>query len=96
MKKTASTLRQLAPYMNLGGVLAGCIIIGALFGHWLDTKLGTEPGFLLGGSLFGIASGFYHFFKVVLKKPAAPDDADARDRKDEDRKDGNREEEDRD
>ncbi len=67
--KLPSALRQVAPYLNLGGVLAGCIVIGALFGHWLDGKLGTEPWFLLGGSLFGIASGFYHFFKVVLRKP---------------------------
>ena len=76
MKKTASALRQLAPYLNLGGVMTGCIVIGALFGHWLDTKYGTEPGFLLGGSLFGIASGFYHFFKVVLMKPAKPEAED--------------------
>jgi len=85
MKKTASALRQVAPYLNLGGVLAGCIVIGALFGHWLDSKLGTEPWLLLGGSLFGIASGFYHFFKVVLRKPAVPDERESKDSEDEDR-----------
>lgn len=81
MKKTSSALRQVAPYLNLGGVLAGCVVIGTLFGHWLDNKLGTAPWFLLGGSLFGIASGFYHFFKVVLRKSKQ---AGSEDRKDED------------
>jgi F0F1-type ATP synthase assembly protein I len=64
---SSPVLRQLTPYLNLGGTLAGCIVIGMLLGRWLDSELKTDPWFLLGGSLFGIASGFYHFFKVVLK-----------------------------
>ncbi len=69
MRKPSTALRQIAPYLNLGGIMAGCVAIGALFGHWLDGRLGTRPWILLGGSLFGIGSGFYHFFKVVLKAP---------------------------
>lgn len=76
MPKFSESLRKVAPYLNIGSVLAGCVLIGVLGGHWLDKKFGTEPWFLLGGSLLGIASGFYHFFKVVLNigKPTPGDD----------------------
>lgn len=68
LKGDPSALRQIGPLLNLGGVLAGCIVIAALLGHWADEKFDTAPVFLLVGSLFGMASGFYHFFKVVLRK----------------------------
>ena len=66
MPKFSESLRKVGPYLNIGGVIAGCLLIGVLGGHWLDKKYGTEPWFLLGGSLLGITSGFYHFFKIVL------------------------------
>jgi F0F1-type ATP synthase assembly protein I len=66
VKKPSSAIRQVGPYLNLGGVMAACVALGALFGHWLDGKYGWTPWGLLSGSLFGIGSAFYHFFKVVL------------------------------
>jgi len=66
LPKFSESLRKVAPYLNIGGVMAGCLVIGVLGGHWLDKRYGTEPWFLLGGSLLGIVSGFYHFFKIVL------------------------------
>lgn len=78
MKKNGSPFGQIGPYFYLGGVLAGCVAVGALVGRWLDGKLGTKPWCLLGGALFGIAAGFYHFFKAVaqLGKPPRNDGSD--------------------
>ena len=66
VQKFSESLRKVAPYLNIGGVFAGCLLIGVFLGHWLDGKWGTEPWMLLTGSLLGIVSGFYHFFKVVF------------------------------
>lgn len=65
--KMPESLRKVGPYLQIGGTLAGCVVIGALGGRWLDVKLDTEPWLLLSGSLLGIVAGFYHFFKVVLR-----------------------------
>ena len=51
----------------IGGIFAGCMVIGVFGGRWLDEKWGTEPWMLIIGSLVGMASGFYHFFKTVLR-----------------------------
>ncbi len=83
MKRDPSALRQIGPLLNMGGVLAGCIVIAALVGHWADEKLGTEPVLLLVGSLFGIASGFYHFFKTVLRNSKKDNNRDHEDDADE-------------
>lgn len=83
LKRDLSGLRQVGPLLNLGGVLAGCIVIAALLGHWVDEKFHTAPIFLLIGSLFGIASGFYHFFKVVLRNTKKQDDKKPEDNADE-------------
>jgi F0F1-type ATP synthase assembly protein I len=65
--KETPPLRQWAPYLNLGGVLAACAGIGVWIGHTLDEHFGTEPWLLLFGSIFGIVSGLYLFIKEVLK-----------------------------
>jgi F0F1-type ATP synthase assembly protein I len=65
--KETDSPRQWAPYLNLGAVLAACVGIGVWIGHTLDERWGTEPWLLLVGSLFGVASGLYHFLKEVLK-----------------------------
>jgi ATP synthase protein I len=44
------------------------MVLGVALGWWLDKQLGTKPWMLLAGSLLGMASGFYHFFKVVLRQ----------------------------
>ncbi len=74
MAKGSDSIRKIAPYINLGAIFASCLVLGMLFGHWLDTKLGTEPWLLLAGCLLGIVSGFYEFFKVVLRKGQTKDE----------------------
>ncbi len=66
MQKFASSLTKIAPYMNIGTMFLGCMVVGVYGGWWLDQKFETEPWCLLAGSLLGIVSGFYHFFKIVF------------------------------
>jgi len=66
--KFPESLRKVGPYLNIGGVFFGCMVLGVLLGWWLDEKFDTKPWLLLAGSLLGMTSGFYHFFKVVLRR----------------------------
>jgi len=67
LEKFSESLRKISPYMNIGGIFLGCMVIGVFGGHWLDEKWGTAPWMLLTGAFVGMASGFYHFFKTVLR-----------------------------
>ena len=49
--------------------LAVPILLFAFLGRWLDRRWETEPWLLLAGCVLGMVVGFYHFFKVVLRKP---------------------------
>ena len=59
--------RKAGPYIDASWQLAGSVGLGSLLGWWLDGKLHTAPWLLVGGSLFGIGSGFYLFFKVLMQ-----------------------------
>ena len=59
--------RSVGPYLTLGIQFITTILLCVFAGHWADGKFDTSPIFILIGSLVGIAAGFYHFFKVVLK-----------------------------
>ena len=62
----ASSYRKAQPYINASWQLAGSVLLGTLFGWWLDKKFGTSPWLLLGCSLSGTGLGFYAFFKAVI------------------------------
>ena len=62
-------MRKSGPYLSLGTSLAAPVVVLALFGRWLDVKWGTEPWLLLAGSLLGMVTGFYSFFRTVLRQP---------------------------
>jgi ATP synthase protein I len=74
LEKFSESLRKASPYMNLGVMFLGCMLIGVFGGRWLDEKWGTEPWMLLTGSLVGMASGFYHFFRTVLRHDGKRDE----------------------
>ncbi len=57
---------------SIGLVLAASILIGYLGGTFLDTKLGTEPWFMLVGLLIGIVAGFTQLFRTV-RSAGSPD-----------------------
>lgn len=62
----AGAYRKAGPYIDASWQLAGAVGLGSLLGWWLDKKLHTGPWLLVGGSLFGIATGFYLFFKILM------------------------------
>lgn len=70
MRKTKTDLpavwKNLSPYLGIGWFFVIAIILGLLFGRWLDGKLHTEPWLMILGMIAGIFLGFYHLFKLVL------------------------------
>lgn len=59
--------RSVGPYLTLGIQFIVTILLCIFLGHWADGKFDTSPLLTLIGGLLGIAAGFYHFFKTVLK-----------------------------
>ena len=59
--------------LNLSGIgfyIAGAIILGVVGGRWLDTKLDTDPLWLIIGLLLGIViavTGTYNMLKPFLE-----------------------------
>lgn len=43
------------------------IVIGYLWGRWLDRHLGTWPWLTLLFSLFGVAAGFLNLFRIAAR-----------------------------
>lgn len=62
------TMRTVAQYTNLGWTLVASVALGVFVGRWADKHFGTEPWFLLLGSVLGIAVGLYYFLATVLRK----------------------------
>lgn len=61
------TLRTVLPYTQIGMTFAITVTALTLVGHWADNRFGTTPWLLLLGAVLGIAIGFYHFLKAVLR-----------------------------
>ena len=67
----ARTLRDVAPFLGIGGTLAVTVLLGVGVGHWLDRRLGTTPAFVLAGAVVGLGAAGYHFYRVVRIKRLA-------------------------
>jgi len=52
----------------MGLEIALPIVLFMFLGYRLDAWLGTQPWFLAGGALLGVAVGFYGFFRRVLPR----------------------------
>lgn len=52
---------------QLGLTVVAGGLLGALAGHGLDRWLGTAPGFLIGGLLFGLAGGAVGAYKLIVQ-----------------------------
>jgi len=61
---------------SVGLELGISVLIGLLFGMWLDGKWGTDPWLMLGGLVLGLVAGF----RGVLRAVQRADRADARER----------------
>ena len=66
--------RSVGPYLTLGIQLIATILLCVFAGHWADRKYDTSPLWTLIGGLIGIAAGFYHFFKAILKMDRKPEE----------------------
>ena len=55
----------LARYGALGLQFAASVGLLAWGGFWLDGKLGTSPGFLIGGAFLGFVGGFLAIVRAV-------------------------------
>jgi F0F1-type ATP synthase assembly protein I len=58
---------SLLSLLSVGTVLVTCIVLGYLFGHWLDGKLGTDPWLGVVGVVLGSVAGFVQLFRTVSK-----------------------------
>lgn len=59
--------KKLAAYSTLGIIFPASIAIGLFIGVFLDDLLGTSPVLTIIFTLYGMAAGFYNFFKIVNK-----------------------------
>lgn len=70
MRKTKTDLqgvwRNVSPYLGIGWFFVIAILLGLLFGKWLDGRLHSEPWFMLLGMIAGIFLGFYNLFRLVI------------------------------
>ena len=68
MKNHREVWRALALFTQMGLTMAACVLIGLLFGKWLDARLGSAPWFLLGMTLLGVVSAFFSAYKMAMKR----------------------------
>ncbi len=68
--------RKLAELSSIGLLLPSSIIVGLVFGYFLDRWLGTAPWLLLIFTVLGVVSGLMSLFKALRKydKDRSPDD----------------------
>ncbi|MFC1897044.1 AtpZ/AtpI family protein [Chloroflexota bacterium] len=50
---------------GIGFVIAGSIILGVLVGHWLDSKLNSDPVGLIIGVIVGILVASYSVYTMI-------------------------------
>ncbi len=62
-----SMLRAFALVSQLGLTVVAGGLLGGLGGYWLDRWLGTAPGFLTGGLLFGLAGGAVGAYRLIVQ-----------------------------
>jgi F0F1-type ATP synthase assembly protein I len=63
-----TTVQKAGPAATISYSLIGAIGVMTAVGYGLDHWLGTWPWFLVGGMLFGVATGFYLLAKEVWRK----------------------------
>lgn len=63
-----STAQKAGPAATISYSLIGAIGVMTIAGYGLDRWLGTWPWCLVGGMLFGVATGFYLLAKEVWRK----------------------------
>ncbi len=65
--KSGAITRAFALVGQLGLTVAAGGLLGTLAGYGLDRWLGTAPGFLIGGLLFGLAGGAVGAYRLIVQ-----------------------------
>lgn len=65
-KKKTGAYAAIGPYASLGIQFAATILAFVAIGWWLDDTFATTPLFLLLGTLFGAAAGFYKLYRTLM------------------------------
>ena len=55
-----------ARLVGVGFYIGGCILLGVIGGRWLDTRLGTEPFWIIAGLILGVVLAFYGVYRMLL------------------------------
>lgn len=59
---------RMLQYSSVGLVFPVSIAVGLFIGYFLDSLFNTAPVLIIVFTLYGVAAGFYNFFKVVKKR----------------------------
>lgn len=51
---------------GVGFFIGACILLGVIAGIWLDSKLNTEPVFVIIGLVLGIIVAVYGVYRMLL------------------------------
>lgn len=57
---------------GVGLQFAGAIVLFLFAGRWVDSRLGTEPWFLLLGVMVGAAAGFWSLYRQLTAPRRGP------------------------
>jgi F0F1-type ATP synthase assembly protein I len=67
LSSLAEGYRKAAPYIGASSTLVASVAGFALFGYWLDGKLGHDrPWLLIVFAILGMVGGFISFFRIAL------------------------------
>lgn len=66
-KSLADSMRQLGALSTVGLSFVLAMVLGALFGWWLDNWLGTSPWFFFLFFFFGLVAGVLNVYRTAGK-----------------------------
>ncbi len=52
--------------VGIGFFISGSILLGVVAGRWLDTKLSSEPFWIIVGLFLGLVIAFYGVYRMLL------------------------------
>lgn len=65
-KKVVRAYAQAGAYIGMGLQFSISILLCLFLGRWADSKLETEPLFLLLGTFMGAGAGLYNLYKGLI------------------------------
>jgi F0F1-type ATP synthase assembly protein I len=68
----AKAMREVAPYLGIGTMLAGTVGLAYALGYWLDGMLGTAPKMAYVTGLFGVVVALIQFVRFASRPTPKP------------------------